>query len=54
LNGEIGGFAVRPFHKIRTCVFPESYAYNANEPVHYLFAPDAVGKNDFTRFNRIW
>ena len=36
-----------PFNKLRMCVFPKSYAYNANEPVYYPFA----GKTDFTRFD---
>ena len=40
-----------PFNKMRMCVFPKSYAYNANEPVFYPFERDASGKNDFTRFN---
>ncbi len=36
-----------PFNKIRMCVFPKSYAYNANEPVYYPF----VNRNDYTRFD---
>jgi hypothetical protein len=40
-----------PFNKMRMCVFPKSYAYNANEPVYYPFERDGAGKNDFTRFN---
>src|SRR5579872_2633285 len=40
-----------PFNKMRMCVFPKSYAYNANEPVYYPFERDAAGHNDFTRFN---
>lgn len=40
-----------PFNKMRMCVFPKSYAYNANEPVYYPFERDAAGKNDLTRFN---
>ncbi|MBZ5585088.1 MAG: DUF5060 domain-containing protein [Acidobacteriia bacterium] len=40
-----------PFNKIRMCVFPKSYAYNANEPVYYPFERDASGVNDFSRFN---
>jgi hypothetical protein len=40
-----------PFNKIRMCVFPKSYAYNANEPVYYPFPRDAAGHNDLTRFN---
>jgi hypothetical protein len=33
------------------CVFPKSYAYNANEPVYYPFPRDAAGHNDLSRFN---
>jgi len=40
-----------PFNKMRMCIFPKSYAYNANEPVYYPFPRDADGKNDYTRFN---
>ena len=40
-----------PFNKIRMCVFPKSYAFNANEPVYYPFERDDAGNNDFTRFN---
>jgi hypothetical protein len=40
-----------PFNKMRMCVFPKSYAYNANEPVYYPFERDAAGKNDYSRFN---
>ncbi|HEX3878399.1 MAG TPA: DUF5060 domain-containing protein, partial [Bryobacteraceae bacterium] len=40
-----------PFNKIRMCVFPKSYAYNANEPVYYPFPRDAAGHNDLSRFN---
>src|SRR5215471_436307 len=29
-----------PFNKMRMCVFPKSYAYNANEPVYYPFERD--------------
>jgi hypothetical protein len=35
-----------PFNKMRMCVFPKSYTYNANEPVYYPFE-----QNDYTRFN---
>lgn len=35
-----------PFNKMRMCVFPKSYTYNANEPVFYPYE----GK-DFSRFN---
>ncbi len=40
-----------PFNKIRMCVFPKSYTYNANEPVYYPFERDAAGHNDLARFN---
>ena len=40
-----------PFNKIRMCVFPKSYAYNANEPVYYPFERDSAGHNDLSRFN---
>jgi len=36
-----------PFNKMRMCIFPKSYAYNTNEPVHYPFE----NKTDFTRPN---
>ncbi len=40
-----------PFNKMRMCIFPKSYAYNANEPAYYPFERDAAGHNDLTRFN---
>jgi hypothetical protein len=40
-----------PFNKMRMCVFPKSYQYNANEPVYYPFERDTQGANDFTRFH---
>ncbi len=40
-----------PFNKMRMCVFPKSYVYNANEPAYYPFERDAAGKNDYSRFN---
>jgi len=40
-----------PFNKMRMCVFPKSYAYNANEPVYYPFDRDSAGKNDYAHFN---
>ncbi len=43
--------AKSPFNKMRMCVFPKHYAYNANEPQLYPFARDAQGKSDFTRPN---
>ena len=38
-----------PFNKLRMCVFPKSYAYNANEPPCYPFARDPSGKWDVHR-----
>jgi hypothetical protein len=40
-----------PFNKMRMCVFPKHYAFNANEPVYYPFPRDAAGNNDYSRFN---
>jgi hypothetical protein len=40
-----------PFTKIRMCVFPKSYSYNANEPDNFAFERKADGSWDFTRFN---
>ena len=40
-----------PFNKMRMCIFPKHYAYNANEPVYYPFERAAGGGWDFTRFN---
>ncbi|WP_066285297.1 DUF5605 domain-containing protein [Arthrobacter sp. B6] len=40
-----------PFTKIRMCVFPKSYSYNANEPDNYAYARNADGSWDFTRFD---
>jgi hypothetical protein len=41
--------AASPFNKIRFCVFPKSYAYNANEPAHFAFLKGADGQFDFNR-----
>jgi len=43
--------ASAPFNKIRMCVFPKHYAYNANEPAYYPFQRDASGAFDWTRFD---
>ena len=44
-----------PFNKMRMCVFPKSYAYNANEPAYYPFPrfmpKGSTGINDFSRFD---
>ncbi len=39
------------FNKIRMCVFPKHYIYNANEPVYYPFERSETGEHDFMRFN---
>jgi hypothetical protein len=38
-----------PFNKIRMCVFPKHYRYNANEPPLYPFEKTVNGGWDFTR-----
>ncbi|MBN1309882.1 MAG: DUF5060 domain-containing protein [Anaerolineae bacterium] len=43
-----------PFNKMRMCVFPKHYIYNANEPVHYPFERDQAGQNDLTRFDLLF
>ena len=39
------------FTKLRMCVFPKSYLYNANEPEHYPFEGSLADGWDFTRPN---
>lgn len=39
------------FNKIRMCVFPKHYPYNAAEPVVHPYEVNADGSKDFTRFN---
>jgi hypothetical protein len=41
--------AASPFNKIRFCVFPKSFAYNANEPESFAFAKTEAGEFDFSR-----
>ena len=38
-----------PFNKLRFCVFPKHYAFNANEPELYPFERDTAGARDFSR-----
>ena len=40
-----------PFNKMRMCVFPKHYRFNANEPVYYAYERGADGDWDFKRFN---
>jgi len=35
-----------PFNKLRMCVFPKSFAYNANDPPNYPFVRGADGTFD--------
>ena len=41
--------ATAPFSKMRMCVFPKHYRYNANEPEFYPFVRQADGAFDWTR-----
>jgi len=43
-----------PFNKLRMCVFPKHYDFNANEPPSYAFAPGSAsssGRWDYSRFD---
>jgi len=40
-----------PFNKIRMCVFPKTYTYNANEPKYYPYEGAPLKDWDFKRFN---
>ena len=40
-----------PFNKMRMCVFPKHYDFNANEPAFYPFPGSLADGWDFTRFN---
>lgn len=40
-----------PFNKLRMCLFPKHYTYNANEPEFYPFERGADGGWDLTRFS---
>jgi hypothetical protein len=43
--------AEAPFTKIRMCVFPKSYLYNANEPRDFPFVGSLADGFDLTRFD---
>lgn len=43
--------AAAPFNKMRMCVFPKDYIYNANEPVFYPYERSPDGSQDLTRFD---
>src|SRR4030042_337058 len=40
-----------PFNKMRMCVFPKAYTYNANEPKYYPYEGSPLKDWDFKRFN---
>jgi hypothetical protein len=40
-----------PFNKMRMCVFPKDYIYNANEPVYYPYERSGNGPQDLSRFD---
>jgi len=40
-----------PFNKLRMCIFPKHYTYNANEPALFAYERDASGNFDHTRFD---
>lgn len=43
--------AASPFTKLRMCLFPKAYFFNANDPDRYPFVRDEDGSFDFTRFD---
>jgi hypothetical protein len=43
--------AEAPFAKLRMCVFPKSYLYNANEPADFPFVGSLADGFDHTRFD---
>lgn len=43
--------AEAPFTKLRMCVFPKSYLYNANEPADFPFVGSLATGFDLTRFD---
>lgn len=43
--------AAAPFRKLRMCLFPKSYLYNANEPERFPFPRSSSGEWDLTRFD---
>ncbi|MEO5912875.1 MAG: DUF5060 domain-containing protein [Luteolibacter sp.] len=43
--------ASAPFNKLRMCIFPKSYTYNANEPANFPFVRNADSTFDLTRFD---
>ena len=50
-----------PFNKIRMCIFPKHYLYNANDPAHFPFPGGKTEGGyqwDFSKFDpeywRIW
>jgi hypothetical protein len=50
-NATLNTLATSPFNKLRMCVFPKAYLFNANEPSLYPFEGSLADSWDFTRFN---
>src|SRR5262249_24638893 len=50
----LGTLKTAPFNKMRMCVFPKSYQFNANEPVYYPYEGSVQEGWDFTRFNPVF
>jgi hypothetical protein len=46
--------ASAPFNKLRMCIFPKSYAYNANEPERFPFVRKADSTFDLTHFDPVF
>jgi hypothetical protein len=46
--------ASSPFNKLRMCIFPKSYAYNANEPDRFPFIREKDSTFNFSRFDPVF
>lgn len=49
IDRTMGTLKSAPFNKVRLCVFPKHYTYNANEPEYYAFEKNADGSWDVSR-----
>jgi hypothetical protein len=54
MDQTIDTLASAPFTKIRRCVFPKHYLYNANEPTHFVWARNDDDSFDNTRFDALF
>lgn len=43
-----------PFNKLRMCIFPKSYAYNANEPERFVFVKETDSTFNYSRFDPVF